>query len=276
VERKNKKYMKNKKYVYSFTALAMFLTLAITAPVFADDTSSNQSNNGVGGGFGGGAMFNRGNKNGIMKHGVYGTVASIDGNIISVTKNLNSGTNAVTTTYTVDATNAKIIKNNIAGTISSILVGDKVMVQGTITGTNVIATTIRDGQMGKGIMPGLNSTETNKALASPINGNGQPIVAGAVATISGSILTITNKSNVSYSVDTTNAKIVQNQNIISVSDITVGDMVVVQGIVNGNTVVASSVIDQIKTAMQTHPPNNLIKDFSVVLAHSLRIYLVFS
>jgi hypothetical protein len=235
--------MKNKKYFYSFMTLAMFLTLAVAVPALADN---NQSNNGVGGGVGGGMMFNRGNNRGMMKRGIYGTVASVSGNTITVTSKLGSSTNAVTTTYTIDATNAKIIKNNVAGTISSILVGDTVVVQGTITSTNVVATSIRDGVLNKGTRGDLNGNQTPPV--SPITGNGQPIVAGTVATISGSTLTITNKSNVTYTVDATNAKIVKGPNTITVSGVAVGDMVIVQGAVNGNAVVATSVIDQTKPA----------------------------
>ncbi len=58
-------------------------------------------------------------------------------------------TTPVTTTYTVDATNATITKNNVAGNISSIAVGDTIMAQGTLTGTNLVATTMRDGVMAR-------------------------------------------------------------------------------------------------------------------------------
>ena len=226
--------------------LATFLTLAVAVPVLADN---NQSNNGVGGGVGGGMMFNRGNNRGMMKRGVYGTVANVSGNTITVTSKLGSSTNAVTTTYTVDVTNAKIMKNNVAGTIGSILVGDTIMAQGTLTGTNLVAISIGDGVLNKGTRGGFNGNQTPPV--SPIMGNGQPIVAGTVATISGSTLTITNKSNVTYTVDATNAKIVKGPNTILVSGLAVGDMVIVQGAVNGNAVVATSIIDQTKPPVST-------------------------
>ena len=84
-----------------------------------------------------------------MKPAVFGTVASVSGNIITVTSTHrmrptpttgstpSTTTAPVTTTYTVDATNATITKNNVAGTISSIAVGDTIMAQGTLTGTNL-------------------------------------------------------------------------------------------------------------------------------------------
>ncbi len=71
-----------------------------------------------------------------------------------------------------------------------------------------------------------------------------PLVAGTISSISGNSVVITNKSNVTYTVDVTNAKIVEGQNTVTVSNIAVGDSLVVQGTVNGNSVTASSVIDQ--------------------------------
>jgi hypothetical protein len=117
------------------------------------------------------------------------------------------------------------------------------MAQGTLTGTNLVATNIRDGVMMRG-NGSKNGTGVGTNQPSPITGNGQPVVAGAVTSVNGGSIVITNKSNVSYTVDATNAKIVQGQNTISISNIAVGDMLVVQGTVNGNTVTASSVIDQ--------------------------------
>lgn len=233
--------MQNKKYVYAFIALATLATLTTAVPAFAATTAPTTPpawGNHMGGG------KNHSNfKN--MKPGVFGTVVSVSGDIITVTGKQGFGTTATTTTYTVDATNATIMKNNVAGTISSIVVGDTIMAQGTLTGTNLVATTIRDGAMMRG--PGPKTTTTGSAISqtSPITGNGQPVVAGTVSTTDGSTtITITNKSNVSYTVNVASAKIVQGQNTIAVSNIAVGDSVIVQGTVSGNSVTASSVIDQ--------------------------------
>jgi hypothetical protein len=77
-----------------------------------------------------------------------------------------------------------------------------------------------------------------------MNGNGQPIIGGTVEAISGNTLTVTNKSNATYSVDTVNAIIRKGMATSTLANISVGDSVVVQGVVNGTTVTASSVIDQ--------------------------------
>lgn len=89
-----------------------------------------------------------------------------------------------------------------------------------------------------------------------IQGNGQPIVAGAITAINGTTLTITNKSGVTYTVDASNAK-VQNKGALStVSTVAVGDNVVVQGTINGASVAAYSIIDQGPTPSPSVKPND--------------------
>ena len=58
----------------------------------------------------------------------------------------------------MDATNAKIYKGSATTTVSvsDIAMGDTVMVQGTVSGTSVTATVIRDGVNGMmGGQPGM-------------------------------------------------------------------------------------------------------------------------
>ena len=80
--------------------------------------------------------------------------------------------------------------------------------------------------------------------SSTVQGNGQPIVAGKVSAINGSIISITNNSNVTYSVDATNAKITQGNTTVTITSIVVGDTIVAQGTINGTSVIATSVMDQ--------------------------------
>ena len=267
--------MNSKKYVYAFIALATVATLATAVPAFAQNTTNTAQNGAAWGNHMGG-----GKNHGTMKPGVFGTVASISGNIITVnsTHRMGPRTSAgatttvtpTTTTYTVDATNATITKNNVAGTISSIVVGDTIMAQGTLTGTNLVATTIRDGVMTR--TPGVGGVngQPSQNQTSPITGNGQPVVAGTVSSISGNTLSITNKSNVSYTIDVTNAKIVEGQNTITVSSIAVGDSVIVQGTVSGNSVVASSIIDQkisTTTTTGTQPNKGFFGSIGAFFSH---------
>ena len=227
--------MNIKKNVYATIALAT-LTLVAVSPVFAETTTQNNNQGNTGNGM---MQRNKSGNRGMMRPVVRGTVSAISGNTITVSGKQGFGTTVTTVTYTVDATNAKITKNNTTGTISSIIVGDTIMVQGTVTGTNVVATTIRDG-----IANGINKNNGTQNNLPSITGNGLPVVAGTITSISGSTFVITNKSNVSYTIDATNAKIAQGPNTITVSNMAVGDMVVVQGTVNGNNIIASSVNDQ--------------------------------
>lgn len=238
--------MSNKKYVSGFMGLAVLATLAVAGPALAQTTPS--TTNGGPGAWGGHMIGKGGPRSGMMKPGVFGTVSAISGNIITVTGKQGFGATATTTvTYTVDATNAKVMKSNATSSVSTIAIGDTIMAQGTLTGTNLVATSIRDGVMMRGTK-NPNSANTPVNQTSPITGNGQPIIAGAVVSISGSTLTITNKSNVTYTIDTTNAKIVQGQNTIAIGAIAQGDNIIAQGTISGNSMTASSVIDQKPTS----------------------------
>ncbi len=214
-------YMQNKKIISFMMAAVIVGGFAFAAPIFA------QGNSG----------FNRGM---MGKPGIVGMVSAVSGTTITVTsknkmKSEGSAGTQTTTIYTVDASKATVAKNGATSAISAIAVGDTIMVQGTITGTNIVATAIRDG-----VRPGL-----EKQDLSQIQGNGQPIVAGKVTALSGSSITITNASNVTYTIDATNAKFAVNGVVNpTISNVAVGDSVVVQGIINGNAVTASSVIDQ--------------------------------
>ncbi|HTY39965.1 MAG TPA: DUF5666 domain-containing protein [Candidatus Paceibacterota bacterium] len=191
--------------------------------------------------------------------GIFGTVASVNGNTLTV--NGQSGwqgstsTPSTQTTYTIDATNAKVMKNGTSSTVADIAVGDTVMVQGAVSGTNVTATLIRDGKGGP--MGGRGGA--NPMVSTTIQGNGEPIVGGSVTAVNGSTLTVTNKSNVTYTVDVSNAKFEKSGKTAALSDVAVGDNVLVQGTVNGTNITASSVIDSGAAPSgnaQTNPSGN--------------------
>ena len=115
------------------------------------------------------------------------------------------------------------------------------MIQGTVTGTNVVATAIRDWVTKNKEDKDKNQKPEPTIL---IQGNGQPIIAGAITAINGTTLTVTNKSGITYTVNASTAK-VQNKGALStLSTVAVGDNVIVQGAVTGTSVTAYSVIDQ--------------------------------
>lgn len=234
----------NKKYigVGAILVLVMAVMFAVK-PAFA---ATNSPQGGVGG-WSGHSMT--GQRRGMMPPGVAGQVASINGSILTVTsRGFGRGVNTTaTTTYTVDATNATVMKNNATSTVASITVGDFVSVKGTVSGTNITATMIRDGAMRTG-QPG--------AATATFQGNGEPIVTGTVASVNGSSLTVTNSGNITYTIDVSNAT-VQKPGVsnATVSSIVAGDRVIVQGTVNGTAVTATSVVDQPQAPAQgqNHP-----------------------
>jgi hypothetical protein len=174
---------------------------------------------------------------GDMKNrGVFGTVTAISGNTITL-QNKGFGANPTVVTYTVDATNASILKNNTTITTSGIALGDTLIVQGTVNGTAVTATKIQDGFAPKP------APKKGPGPVVSLLSNGQPVIGGKVTAISGNTITITNSSNVSYTIDATNAKITKNGATAAVSTITVGDQLLAQGTINGTAVTATTVID---------------------------------
>lgn len=160
-----------------------------------------------------------------LKHapGVMGEVTSVNGSII----NINSKNDVA---YVIDASTAKILKNrNTIINISDIKAGDTIMAQGTVTGTNVLATTVFDGK----------SIVGNK-------GQGNfPGVIGIVSGTSGMIFSVTTKDNKVYIVDATNAKIKMGSpsQVAKISDVVNGDTVMVRGTVNGANIVAKTILD---------------------------------
>jgi hypothetical protein len=249
----------NTKKVYSSIALATLLSVAIVIPAFADTpvVPAQPTWNGPMQG-----MFNRGGMMGGMRKmgpAIFGTVSAVSGNTITLSGRTGFASSTSATTFTIDATNAKVEKNNATSSVSSIAIGDTLLVQGKVTGTTIAATNIRDGvmPMGRGMMGGRNAFASSTPI---IQGNGEPIIAGTISAISGATLTVINKSNVTYTVDATNAQIASGNKITTLSNVALGDSVVVQGTVNGTSIIASSVIDQPKPVETKKPILSRVAD----------------
>ena len=226
----------------SVSSIAVGDTLMVQGTVSGTSVTATSIHDGVGGPGGRGSAGFWGNASSTANRagrgsGIMGTIASVSGTTITVTgTGPNNGT-----TYTVDASNAKVEKGNASSTISGIATGDTVMIQGTVSGTNVTATNIHDGKGGFG---GHGRGGSGMGQANPIiQGNGQPVIGGSVTAISGSALTVTTKTNIVYSVDASAATIEKGHATSTLSSIATGDSVIVQGAVNGTNVTASSVID---------------------------------
>jgi len=243
--------MTTKKYIL---LIATFLTVGVLSLSATALAVENQQRGGAGLGKEmknnqSGDMVGRGLRinDDKMTPNVVGKVLAKNGNMLTVVSKqgfYNKDGSAKTTTFTVDTTNAKILRGQTAITIADVAIGDNVVVQGTITGTNVVATIVRDGKVGEGN----DDKDGNNQAMLQIQGNGQPVVAGTVSAISGSTITITNSGTATYTVDATNAKILQGKNTITISGIKVGDSIMVQGTVNGTFIAASTIIDQVKLA----------------------------
>ena len=246
--------------------MAVLGSLVLAVPTFAQNSGTtsplSELRDNRGGMMGWGKMMLN------MRSGVIGTVASVNGTTLTVASvkvgwdrdgqdrdENKSKTTPTPITYTVDASKATVVKAGVASIVSAIAVGDKVMVQGAITGTNIVATAIRDGINKDEDKDKDDKNKVKKPSPTPlILGNGQPVIAGTISAINGTSLTITNKSNITYTVDASTAK-VQNKGVLStLSTVVVGDNVVVQGAINGTSVTAYSVIDQGATA--TVSPNS--------------------
>ncbi len=189
----------------------------------------------------------------MAMNGIFGTVTAINGSTITVsskawTKPASGSTAPTTTTYTVNTSSSTTVdKNRAASSVSGIAVGDNIMVQGTVNGTTVTAASIHDGVMAKGNIP----TPGSNGEATLPQGNGQPIIGGSVTAVSGNTVTITNKSNVSYTIDVANAKITKSGTTAAVSNIAVGDQIIAQGTINGNSVTAVNVVDSTNASAST-------------------------
>ena len=219
----------------SLASSAVLGSLLIGSVAFAQTTTAAPA----AGGWQGGA---RGHMMGRML-GVFGTVSAVNGTSLTITSKAGPNGTPAAATYTVDASSATVTKAAAASSVSAIAVGDTLMVQGTVTGTSVVAKTIRDGipAMGmKGARP------EGQASSTPlIQGNGEPVIGGSVSAVSGNTLTVTTaQGGIAYSVDVTSATVKKGNTTSSISAITVGDKVVVQGSVSGTAVTATSVIDQ--------------------------------
>ncbi|MFO0743753.1 MAG: hypothetical protein U0469_01735 [Candidatus Paceibacterota bacterium] len=80
------------------------------------------------------------------KEPIDGIVTAINGNILTISQNIKREENGSSTKiYTVDATNALIIKGGATSSVSAINVNDKIMVNGTVNGTTITAKIIHDG-----------------------------------------------------------------------------------------------------------------------------------
>lgn len=149
--------------------------------------------------------------NHILNHNVVGTTSAVSGNTVTLTDKNNI-------VYTVDATNAKIMKAGAVISVSEIQVGDTLMVNGTISGTNVVAKNILDG------IPQVKLNHEN-------NGN---LVIGNVTSVSGNSFVVQIKARKGQTAAVTvntdsNTTFKKDGQAASLSDLASGQKVMVKG-----------------------------------------------
>lgn len=153
---------------------------------------------------------------------VSGTVSAVSGESITL--------NASSTTYTVDATSAKIYRKfGATMQVTDIQTGDTLQVRGTVNGTSVTATTIRD----------LSQQQQNASFS------------GSVTAVNGSNFTLLTKNRGSQTINTTSSTTFKENGITSasISNVTVGENVETYGVWDStnSTVAAAGVTIVVKT-----------------------------
>lgn len=173
--------------------------------------------------------------------GVHGAISAINGTTLTVTDE-RSGT-----AYTVDASAASVKKfvegsGPTTAALSDLAVGQKVSVRGTVSGTSIVATEITQGDFKGDFKKG---DFKGPGKGGPHGGMGSG-VQGTVSAVSGSTITVTGKDGQTYTVNAGSAT-VQHMVTGSLSDITVGDTIGVQGTVSGTSITATTIMDGIPT-----------------------------
>ncbi len=208
--------MTTKKYLIATGAVSLALLTA--TPALAD---SNKGRNDDNAGFRIGSvikLFNKDSRhNDDKKHAtttaqgtvnVSGKVTAVNGTTITL-----SGKDGAT--YTVNAANATISAENRTLAITDIKVGDTLKVKGTLTGSTIVATTIRD------------KSTAQRELETKLSN----LRAGIVTAVNGSVVTITRFGTGTTSTVNTNASttIKVKGGATSTSAITPGSAIVVVG-----------------------------------------------
>lgn len=162
-------------------------------------------------------------KSWVIDNGTTGEVTAISGTTLSIKTAKNE-------IYTVTTTDANIRRGNDAVALSSIVVGDKVFVMGIKNGSSIVASFILTAKTEKEVKP----TTEDKRQA----------YFGAVTAKTDTTFTILSANNVSYTVTlATNAEIWINKiKQTNLSGFVVGDNVMLQGTLSGNTISAKKIV----------------------------------
>lgn len=156
-----------------------------------------------------------------LKKDLIGTVTAVTGTSMTITAMKGS-------TYLIDASDAAFakgfLKTSSTMTIADVNIGDQIAIKGTINGTSVKASMVRDfGQ----------KVETDKR-----------IVKGTVASIGGSTIILNAATGTAYTIDIGSAKLIQGMmgmSSLTIADIQTGDQLIVKGTTSGTAVTATAI-----------------------------------
>lgn len=223
----------SRKYVLSASLLIVLTTFAVS-PVMASSARGTQ--NATNAWFNSSTSRNRPARvnlvNRILNRNVMGTVSALSGNTVTLTDK-----NHVV--YTIDVTNAKIMKSGATISLSGVQVGDTLIVSGTILGTNVVAKNIVDG------IPQMKFDDGNVAVRTISSVSGSSFVVQSKAqkwkTLgTTTAITVNTDSNTTFKKDGQTA---------TLSDVVSGQMVTVKGTKDATTGVVTAKSVNIITKM---------------------------
>lgn len=212
------------KWTQRIIAVATIASAMATIPVTFAQTYSGQ-------------MGGYGNHQWQPKPGMaFGQITAINGDILTV-----QGKNG--TNYTVDATSATVTINGQTSSLSSLAVGNKIMVQGqpnSSDNTQITAQTIREGMMGNGANGGTGmgmgrfggkmGGKFGRGHGKMGQGMGNQGQTFTVTAINGTSISANSSTGTAYTIDMSNAKIVRLHGAVSaISEIAVGDQIRVFG-----------------------------------------------
>jgi hypothetical protein len=163
-----------KKIVFLSSGLAMLALLLVAAPSLAATMKNSPIGHGIAGKIGNFKSFMPQGKKAVPA--ATGKITAISGSILTI-----AGVNK--TTYTIDAANAKINKgfgsNSQTLALTDLTVGEMIMVNGTVSGSKVAATTISIfDNSGRG------------GIGQPGNAARTPRVMGKISAVNGSSFTV--------------------------------------------------------------------------------------
>jgi hypothetical protein len=198
----------------------------------ATPTATSNPQSGVGGGPGGFAGRGGG--------GTVGSISSVSGTTLTI-KDFNGQSTKVATTSKTTVT------KSVSGAVSDIKVGDHVVVIGSGSTTQIAARQITDSGTSAstngagGGFPGGGQRGNGGGSAPPGGATNFSFATGTVKSVNGSTIVVSSSTGSSSTITTSSSTTVTNVTPATVSDLSVGEQVVVSGTTNNGVVSATSI-----------------------------------